>query len=184
MPPARKPQDQLQDQRIKRTELVPVDADHPEMERIVPPAKKTWLKAQRDSWDDFWGSNLAALIERPDLPALERLFDMRDEYVRLMKLYRAQMFVTGSTGQPVISPAFKAAQELEISMRNLEDRLGLTPKARAALGIAIGQARITADELNRRARAAARADQTPEQPEGVVDVDSGGGTAFDGWAPA
>ncbi|KKL73687.1 hypothetical protein LCGC14_2072380, partial [marine sediment metagenome] len=51
--------------------------------------------------------------------------------------------------QPVLHPMGKVMNDLEKDIRQLEDRYGLSPKARAQLGITIGTAQRTLEDLNR-----------------------------------
>lgn len=55
----------------------------------------------------------------------------------------------GASGQPVVSPLQKVLVHLDGEIRQLEDRFGLTPLARLRLGIAIGDAARSLDDLNR-----------------------------------
>ena len=113
------------------------------------PAPRCLLAATRQAWEGFWGSEVAAAVDASsDMPAIVRLFTLLDERERALRIYRRARLVSGSQGQPVLSPAFKAIAVLDSEIRQLEDRFGLTPRARAALGLTIGQARITLDQLN------------------------------------
>jgi hypothetical protein len=57
--------------------------------------------------------------------------------------------VEGSQGQPVASPLFKVAMALDSEVRALEDRYGLTPAARLKLGIRLGEAARSLEDLAR-----------------------------------
>lgn len=114
-----------------------------------PPPPPRMLKATRDSWAEFWTSPLAASVDlASDLPGICRLFEKRDEYRRAFKEYRKCRMVEGSKKQPVLNPMGKVMNDLEKDIRQLEDRYGLSPKARAQLGITIGTAKRTLDDLN------------------------------------
>ena len=52
-------------------------------------------------------------------------------------------------GQPVLNPLAPYLATLEATIARAEQELGLTPMARAKLGIVIGQEALTADALNR-----------------------------------
>lgn len=117
-----------------------------------PPALPSWLKPTKQSWDEFWSHPLAKTVEAVDVPALERLFTMRDMQSRAWRRYKKQPYIDGSQGQPVANPAFGEAMSLERAIVALEDRIGLTGKARANLGVALGQAALTAADLNRAAK--------------------------------
>ncbi|HEY9015781.1 MAG TPA: P27 family phage terminase small subunit [Gemmatimonadales bacterium] len=137
-----------------------------EMEHRPTPG---WLKATRDQWADFWEADVAKVLARHHVPALYRLFELRDAQARALRLYKKQPMVDGSMKQPVVNPAMSTVQALEKDIRALEDRLGLTPKAQANLGIQIGQARLTAAELNRMAAGEDDDDRGGSDPERVGD---------------
>jgi hypothetical protein len=123
------------------------------------------LKSTKDQWVEYWRADVAAVLASHHVPALYRLFELRDAQQRALRIYKKQPMVDGSMKQPVVNPAMSTVQALEKDIRALEDRLGLTPKAQANLGIRIGQAGMTAAELNRMAR--------EEEPD---DGDSGQGS--------
>ncbi|MDQ3380557.1 MAG: hypothetical protein M3546_09575 [Actinomycetota bacterium] len=126
------------------------------------------LAATRQAWEGFWASEVATAVDASsDMPAIVRLFTLLDERERALRIYRRARLVSGSQGQPVLSPAFKAIAVLDSEIRQLEDRFGLTPRARAALGLTIGQARLTLDELNRTAIEAATSELPDPRLEAV-----------------
>ena len=116
----------------------------------VPGPPKDLLKRTRDLWEAFWGSPLAALVDRAsDRAALERLFGLYDERERSMRAVKKEgRLVLGSQGQSVLSPLIRYASECEKEIRQLEDRFGLTPMARLKLGVRFGQAAQSLDSLN------------------------------------
>ena len=48
----------------------------------------------------------------------------------------------------MLNPLYNALLKIDAEIRNLEDRIGLNPKARVSLGIQIGQAKKTLSDLN------------------------------------
>lgn len=113
-----------------------------------PPEPMDWLPRQLADWDTFWTTDVAGAVAESDLPALYRLFDLRDEIERLMNAAREQPMTTGSTGQLVVNPAYKQADTFRSEVRQLEDRFGLNPSARAKLGFEGARAQRTLDDLN------------------------------------
>jgi hypothetical protein len=107
------------------------------------------LISTRQAWAGFWASPLAGLVVDSDLPALRRLFELYDERARSWRGYRRRRLVEGSQGQPVLSPLFRAAMALEAEIRPLEDRFGVTPAARLKLGIRLGEAARSLEDLVR-----------------------------------
>ena len=56
--------------------------------------------------------------------------------------------VIGSQGQAVINPLYSALLKVDAEIRQLEDRIGMSPKSRISLGISIGQAKKSLADLN------------------------------------
>ena len=86
----------------------------------LPSRKPAWLKSTRAWWKVLWSSPMATTYLEADLPALIRLAEMVDARAR------------GELG----------ATET-VAMTALEDRFGLSPKARRALQWEITQATKT-----------------------------------------
>lgn len=83
----------------------------------LPTRKPAWLKSTRAWWKALWASPMATTYLEADLPSLFRLAEMVDSRAR------------GTLG----------ATET-VAMTALEDRFGLSPKARRALQWEISQA--------------------------------------------
>ena len=120
-----------------------------------PPAPKGMLAATARSWTAFWRSEAAALVLAADLPALERLFELRDERTRCMRAARKARVVAGSTGQPSLNPLYRHVSTLDGEIRQLEDRFGLAPLSRLRLGVTFGEAARSLADLNAAAAGAA-----------------------------
>lgn len=135
-----------QDERPQRAAVV---VALPEVVEIPEPGP--WRPEIVSAWEAFWSSDVAGAVDEALLPAVRRLFDLRSRQAASFALYDAEPYVDGSTGQPRINPAFDAAMKLETAITALEDRYGLTSKAKVNLGLAFGQAQLTAADLNRMA---------------------------------
>jgi hypothetical protein len=115
----------------------------------APQPSKAWLVSTRSAWSRLWASQIAAVFEaESDLPALKRLFGMYDEIERCHRALKRRRFVPGSKGQPVVNPAARAIVALEPLTRALEDRYGLSPRARLQLGVTFAEAHASLRELN------------------------------------
>lgn len=68
-----------------------------------------------------------------------------------MNAFRRKRLVEGSTGQPVLNPLATWVASREAAMHKAEAQLGIGTKARVDLGISVGQAKLTAAQLNRMA---------------------------------
>lgn len=107
----------------------------------VPPVPMDLSPKFRRQWDDFWKSPVARLtLPSLDTDAVEMLFHLRQERDLLLRRGRKQRLVAGSAGQMVINPLLSHSIAVQREIRAFEDRLGLTPKARLALGALIGDA--------------------------------------------
>ncbi len=119
------------------------------------------LKPQQEAWEAFWRSPLAGLVMDADLPALHRLFRLRDEWQRCFEASRGERLVSGSTEQMVLHPLYKHMTTLEKAIESLEAQFGLTPLARLKLGVTFGEAKRSIAEIN----AAAAAEEGEESDE-------------------
>ena len=109
---------------------------------------------------------MSQLVSDVDLHALRRLFTLRDTYDGLVREGRKTMLVPGSTGQPRANPLWDMAVKIEQQIARLEAQFGLTPSARMALGIAVGQAYNSLDALN----AALTSDEEDDGDPRLVEV--------------
>lgn len=116
----------------------------------MPPAPRGLLKLTRQLWSDYWRSALALVVQLgTDMPAVRRLFTLYDERERAYRAYRKERLVLGSEGQRVLNPLGRQMCRFDAEIRQLEDRLGLTPRSRLQLGIVYGEAKGSLDEINR-----------------------------------
>jgi len=117
----------------------------------MPQADADWREPTVERWVAFWQSGLSSQVEPSDVPALRRLFWLYDEVDRIREaLNETGRVVVGSQGQPRPNPLYKQVSEFQSEARQLEDRFGLSPRARLQLGIALGAAHASLDALNER----------------------------------
>lgn len=148
----RKSDDTKQDQRASRKLKQVADSG-----LEIPEAEASWLPEIAEQWQDFWTTDLSNAIDKAQLPVLKRLFRLRNEHQMLLDIaMQEDYFTAGSTGQLKIHPARDELRKLEPLIVALEDRLGLSPKAKANLGLATGQAMLTVEHLNALAREKAK----------------------------
>jgi P27 family predicted phage terminase small subunit len=106
------------------------------------------LKPSVEAWEAFRRSEVAQAIDvASDMPRVERWITYLDEWGRAMRALRKARLSTGSTGQLVLSPLAGYVRQLEVALAAAETELGMTPLARMKLGLAAGQARLTAQQL-------------------------------------
>jgi len=126
--------------------LASVTALVPDVACPAPPAGL--LKATQGQWTAFWSSPVAKLVDTDsDLPALGRLFELVDECARYRTSIRQTPFIEGSMGQQVRNPFVKDLQSAQAELRQLEDRFGLSPRARLSLGVVLGEAKRSLADL-------------------------------------
>lgn len=141
--PIPKPDDRRQ-RRNKLSPLVLGDS------RRAPDPPQGLLRIWSDRWVLYWQSELAQAARDAHLPMIERLFFRYDERERAYRAVRREGRVTrGSQGQMVAHPLLRYIDACDMEIRQLEDRLGLSPRSMAALGIAFAGAQKSLDDLNR-----------------------------------
>lgn len=92
---------------------------------------------------------MAQATREAHIPIVERLFQRYDERERAYRTVRKQGRVaTGSQGQVVAHPLLKYIDSCDAEIRQLEDRLGLSPRGMAQLGNHFAQAQRSLDDLN------------------------------------
>ena len=143
----RKPAEKRQNVATRDAGLLPRSQDV----AVVPQPDGAWSAGTVERWQDFWTSPLAQQVETSDHGALRRLFWLYDEVARLtVAIEETGRVVEGSQGQPRANPLYKQVQEFQAEARQLEDRFGLSPKARLQLGVTFAEAASSLDQLNER----------------------------------
>jgi P27 family predicted phage terminase small subunit len=107
-------------------------------------------------WEAFWRSDVGSVMREVDVPVLERLFLLRNEWERLNRAVSKHPLIPGSQHRPdhgvthlVANPLSKRLSAVETAMYRLEAEYGLTPMGRQRLGLAAAQTASTLDALNR-----------------------------------
>lgn len=145
MMPGPLPKPAARRQRQNRPALITL----PSRPTVAPDAPDGLLAASYAAWHALWASPVASTYLPSDLPALRRLFALTDERERAFRVARkAGRLSEGHKGQPVLNPALRYVGDLDAEIRQLEDRFGLTPRARMQLGVAFGEAHRSLDALN------------------------------------
>lgn len=125
---------------------VPTTTLGPPME--PPDPARGLLAVTTADWRAFWQSPQAAHVVESHLPALRRLFALRDQRERFARLGLKDPIGTGSTDQLVLSPLVKHLPVLDAAILALEDRFGLSPKHSMALAGEFDDASRAAAEAN------------------------------------
>ncbi|MGI9043503.1 MAG: P27 family phage terminase small subunit [Gemmatimonadaceae bacterium] len=114
----------------------------------VPPAPVGLLKATEAKWEAYWLSPVSSAADPvTDRPALERLFQCYDEHQRVGQAFRKQRTVDSRDGGERVNPLLSYLRYLSLEITKLEDRFGLTPRSRLALGVTLGQAKRSLSDL-------------------------------------
>ena len=116
---------------------------------VAPSPPSGLLKPSRERWEAFWRSDVARAVDfDADAGRLERWIRAVDEHERAGRELRKQRVVKGSMGQPVLNPLAAYLNQLEAVVAKAEEAFGMTALARMRLGIATGEAAMTAERLN------------------------------------
>src|SRR5438128_799635 len=142
--PPPKPAD-VRQRRNTRPTLTLLPGKHAPIKPPRPPAGL--LPSSRKAWAAYWRSSVAQVAQNVDLGALERWIRAVDEYERCLPVLTQHRLVNGSMGQPVLNPLAAYLAEVGRTIAHHEQAFGLTPLARLRLGIAYGQAKLTAADL-------------------------------------
>jgi phage terminase small subunit len=99
----------------------------------TPKAPIGLLPATRAAWAQFWGmTELTRYLSEADVPSVDRLFELRDQAQRMKRLIKKQGLINDEgKAHPLISKLVT----VEGAIGRLEDRLLLSPRARAAAGV-------------------------------------------------
>jgi P27 family predicted phage terminase small subunit len=139
---------------------------------LCPAPPPGLLKSSREHWEAFWRSPIAQAVEADaDGYALQRWIEAVDERDRVRRVLKRSRLVEGSQGQPVLNPLATYLANLVREIALAETAFGMTPMSRLRLGIAIGQARMTAAELNRRIAKGAASDRDRDQVDVELDAE-------------
>lgn len=117
------------------------------LSRFDPPAGLGEIS--RTTWETYWEDPVSELATPADRSLLLRWIGLVDRYHLLINRAMAEPEVLGSTRQKQASPFFALAMSHENAIVRLEAQLGIGPKNRAALGIAVLSEQRTLADLNR-----------------------------------
>jgi P27 family predicted phage terminase small subunit len=139
----------------RKTNVVRIDGMTGPVE--VPKAPTGLAAPIRKAWFAYWASDVARVADEVDLPALTRLWRLYDDHHRTTaEMRKSERTVAGSKGQDRLHPLLTHLSRLEVSISRLEGQFGLTPASRLRLGIILGRAQLTAQQLNAETRRRAR----------------------------
>lgn len=115
------------------------------------PPDESWLPSIQNEWASFWITDVSQAVAESDIPALYRLFELRNTERIYHEEAKSNPLVLGSQGQDVLNPLLRQADSLRSEIRQLEDRFGLNPAARAKLGLDTSKLKRSLADLNQEA---------------------------------
>lgn len=101
-----------------------------------------------EAWDAVWLMPQAASFEGAHRVVVRRWVKAYDAWARALPVCESNPLVTGSTGQVVANPLMHWVASREAEMEKCERQLGVGLRNAADLGISVGQAKLTAAQLN------------------------------------
>lgn len=116
------------------------------LERFDPP--KHISPESVSIWDDYWEDNVSSVLTIADRGMLTRWIELVDDRSKLLREAMKEPVTLGSTRQKQAHPLFSVAMTMEKAIQALEAQLGIGPKNRAALGIAVIAEQKGLNELN------------------------------------
>ncbi|MDH6123432.1 hypothetical protein [Kitasatospora sp. GP82] len=117
----------------------------PTGEAPEPPADL--VPAATAGWAAYWGDVVAGAIRPSDASLVDRWVRNLDRYHRMLSLADADPVVTGSTGQLKPNGLYALAYQIEASIKQDEQQLGIGPLNRLRLGVKIAEAQTSLADL-------------------------------------
>ena len=118
------------------------------MAKPDPPEKLCPEAVQQ--WDAYWESAAAGVQTPADRGVVLRWIDAVDRYLRTLGEADKRPLVKGSTGQQVVNPLYKIAQDALATVERAEKQLGIGALNRAGLGIAVIAEQRSLADMNSR----------------------------------
>lgn len=116
------------------------------LKRFEPPANLS--EPTKRVWADYWDDPISELATPADRSLLLRWIEMVERYQLFLTLAMKEPEVRGSTGQKQVNGFFNSANQVEGRIAAIEQQLGIGPKNRAALGIAVLSEQRTLSDMN------------------------------------
>jgi hypothetical protein len=149
MPRTRKPPGTAADPRNgQRTDLSVVGPSQSQVKRF--PAPRGLSAPAKTAWSDFWDDRPALLLTPSSKVVLLRWIAALDRQLRALAIADANPLVEGSTGQLVMNPAYRIAEQARTLVEACEKQLGIGGVNAAALGLAAITERRSLADLNAR----------------------------------
>lgn len=138
------------------------------------PGKMKYLKATTEAWTALWAEPQAEHLTGVQKVVALRWIRAFDEWLRALDVVVQAPMVAGSMGQPVANPMIAWVTSRESEMEKCERQMGVGLRNKADLGLTIGQAKLTAQQLVNMHRQGETSDA--DQGDEAEEED-------DGWSP-
>ena len=151
MPAHRVPEGHRVDNRAARSLVVLPDGavDDPEATATWPAPPDGLLAVTVAVWDRFWRSRIRRAVQNEiEVERLERWAYTLDEWYRLSRAIRRRRVVASPQG-PKLNPLVAYLRQIEGELYRIENSFGMSPLARARMGLTVAEGKRTAAELNR-----------------------------------
>ena len=163
MPRTKKPAGAAVDRRNgRRAELVAVRGNR--LDLPEPPDGVEWTDDAVQAWNRFWDDPVAQALTPADEHLVTRWLEALNRFMILSRSADRSPLRTGSMGQDVLNPLYRAADGALRTVQACEKQLGIGPAHRASLGIAMITEKRTLADLNASFREVSHADDEDQDP--------------------
>jgi P27 family predicted phage terminase small subunit len=109
--------------------------------RPVPIPPKDIRAAARETWNAFWRSPMASLVQDDsDMYALRDWVYCLSERERLQVIVKKTPLIEGASGSLMLNPVARLVKDYTARIDRHREHFGMTPLSRMRLGIAVGEA--------------------------------------------
>jgi len=137
------------------------------LDRFDPPPGVS--EESKSIWEAFWTDSVSSVLTIADRGVLIRWIELVDDRNKLLREAMKEPVTLGSTRQKQAHPLFSVAMTMEKAIQALEAQLGIGPKNRAALGIAVIAEQKGLNELNAEFEDDDGDDEDPRMVRGSIE---------------
>lgn len=109
----------------------------PTLEPRLPRPRHTFEPTTLDAWDGFWTQDVAATVTEADWAIVWAWIEALDDAAKKRLTADLEPLVTGSMGQLVANPLYQVAASREAVALQCARQLGIGPRNRMDLGLAL-----------------------------------------------
>ncbi|HET9130174.1 MAG TPA: P27 family phage terminase small subunit [Terriglobia bacterium] len=127
-----------------------VNVSHLPRHEYFDPPETVKSEVALDAWEGFWSDRQPHLITPSARHIVIRWIEAVERYQKCTSEADLDPVQEGSTGQPVLNPLYKVANEALQTVMKCEKILGIGPLNATALGLAVIQEQQGLSEINSR----------------------------------